>query len=129
MALVPYPSASMAATRAAARTAIRSALKASETDLPDEDVDRLAGFASARIQKFAPAAPDEAKDEAAIRLVAYMRQRPIALRSIDAGGNLRLEFATSGMQRPFVASGARAMLSPWVTRRALPAVDPDIETA
>ena len=66
----------MVATRATARTAIRSALKASETDLPDEDVDRLAGFASARIQKFAPSAPAEASDEALIRLVAYMRQLP-----------------------------------------------------
>ena len=129
MALVPFPPPNMVATRQTARAAIRDALKTTDTDLPDEDLDRLAGFASARIQKFAPAAPDEAKDEALIRLVAYMRQRPSALRSIDAGGNLRLEFATSGLQRPFVASGARAMLSPWVSRRALPAVDPDLETA
>ena len=128
MALVPYPSASMVATRETARTAIRAALKASAADLPDEDVDRLVGFASARIQKFAPGAPDEAKDEALLRLVAYMRTRPSPLRSVDAGG-LRMEFAVSGMQRPFVSSGARALLAPWVTRRALPAVDPDLETA
>ena len=120
MALVPYPSPTATVARTAARDAIRDALKTDDTALPDEAVDRLAGFAAARIEKFAPAAPDEAKDEALIRMVAYMRQLPNALRSLDTGG-VRMEFATSGVQRPFVSSGARAMLSPWVTRRALPA--------
>ena len=72
--------------------------------------------------RFAPAAPEAAKDEALIRMVAYMVQLPRPFRSIDAGG-VRMEFAVTGYQRPFLSSGARAMLAPWVAHRALPAVE------
>ena len=130
MALTPYPAATAAVGRQGARNTIRRALKGVEADPnanppvagdpPDEEIDRLASFASARIERFAPGAPQAVRDEALIRMVAYMRQLPGHIRSLGVG-SLRIEFATAGVQRPFVSSGARAMLSPWVTRRALPA--------
>ena len=119
-ALVPYPAATATVARGAARDAIRAALRTDATAMPDAEVDRLAGLASARIEKFASSAPGDVKDEALIRMVAYTRDRPRPYRSLEAG-SVKLEFATGGVQRPFVSSGARALLSPWVTRRALPA--------
>ena len=121
MALTPYPAATAAVGRQTARNAIRAVLKVSATDAPDDEIDRLAAVASARIEKFAPDAPQAVRDESLIRFLAYLRQLPRPLRSVQVGGDVRIEFATAGVQRPFVSSGARAMLSPWVTRRALPA--------
>lgn len=141
MALVPYPAATAVATREAARVAIRAALGASESELSDDAIDRLAGVSAARIQKFAPAAPDEVKDESLIRLVSYLRQLPTGLRRVeviepraavsgvpnfrraDTGDTVTIEFGVSGMERPFRACGARSLLAPWVARRALPAED------
>ena len=87
----------------------------------DQKVAQLAAVASARVEQFAPSAPQAIRDEAVIRFAGYLASRPSPIRTVEAG-NLRLEFTTAGLSRPFVYCGARALLAPFVRRRALAAV-------
>ena len=62
------------------------------------------------------------KDEAVIRFAGYLRQQPSVIRSLKAG-SVELDYAVTGFVRPFVNCGAKGLLSPFVRRRALPAVE------
>ena len=79
---------------------------------------RLLGVSSVMVTEYSPAAPDILLNEGAIRLASYIREMPQgALRKVDAGG-LSMEFQTT-VRSPLRASGAQALLSPYVTRRAM----------
>ena len=135
-ALSPWPARTQVAGWKAATLRLRKILfpgaPANPTpDCPDEidlKASRLGMACAARIESFAPSAPQEVKDETLIRFCGYSMMQPRPLRSTTTMG-LTLDFAVSGMQRPFVASGARAALAPWRRARARAVVDPDLETA
>ena len=69
-------------------------------------LERLAGVGSALVESYAPAAPDEIKNEASIRVAAF-------LYDVAPGG-------VSAPQNAFVSSGAQALLSFWREQRATP---------
>ena len=128
-ALSPWPATTAAVRWKAATARLRKELypKAGETADPscpdelDRKVAQLGAVASARVEQFAPSAPQAIRDEAVIRFAGYLASRPSPVRTVEAG-SLRMEFTTAGLSRPFVYCGARALLSPFVRRRALAAV-------
>ena len=128
-ALTPWPATTAAVTWKAATARLRKELypKSDATADPscpdelDQRVARLGAVASARVEQFAPKAPQAIRDEAVIRLAGYLSARASPVRTFESG-SLRVEFATAGLSRPFVYSGARALLAPFVRRRALAAV-------
>ena len=128
--LSPWPATTAVVAWTAATARLRKELypkvpeNTSNPYCPD-DVDlkvaQLGTVASARVENFAPSAPQAIRDEATIRFAGYLSSRPKPIRTLDLGGT-RVEFATAGLARPFVYSGARALLSPFIRRRALAAV-------
>ena len=129
-ALSPWPATTAVVAWKAAVARLRKELfpKAGATADPDcpDDTDlkvaRLGSVASARVEQFAPMAPQAVRDEAVIRFAGYLSTRASAVRTFGTD-SIRIEFATSGQARPFVYSGARALLAPFVRRRALPAAE------
>ena len=81
----------------------------------------LGEAASATVERFAPDAPGEVKNEATLRLAAWMYARePKPVQGVTIGG-IRLDFRERFYSpNAMVNSGARALLAPWRTRRALP---------
>ena len=129
-ALSPWPATTAVMTWKAAVARLRkefypkSGTNTSDPYCPDETDEKVAQLgmvASARVEQFAPSAPQAIRDEAVIRFAGYLASRPSPIRTVEAG-SLRMEFATAGLSRPFVYSGARALLAPFVRRRALAAV-------
>ena len=128
-ALSPWPATTAVVAWKAATARLRKELypksdTTADPNCPDEldqKVAQLGMVASARVEHFAPSAPQAIRDEAVIRFAGYLASRPKPIRALDLG-NTRVEFATAGLSRPFVYSGARALLSPFVRRRALAAV-------
>ena len=98
-----------------------AALRAATGIGDDATAQRLGAVAAARVEHFAPGAPQAVRDESVIRFAGYLRAQPNLLRSIDAGA-LKIDFAISGYARPFQNCGARTLLAPFVRRRALPVV-------
>ena len=128
-ALSPWPATTAAVTWKAATARLRKELypktgATADPDCPDDldqQVAQLGAVASVRVQQYAPQAPQAIRDEAVIRFAGYLASRPKPIRALDMG-NTRVEFATAGLSRPFVYSGARALLDPFRRRRALAAV-------
>ena len=115
MALSPWPTSPVALATATA--ALRAA-----TGIGDDGLaQRLGAVAAARVENYAPMAPGPIKDEAVIRFAGYLRQQPSVIRSLKAGA-VELDYQLSGHVRPFVSCGSKALLAPFVRRRALPAV-------
>ena len=75
-----------------------------------EEAGRLLKVICALIEREAPDAPAEIRREAAIRCAGWLRQTSVTLGQLD---QLRAH-ATSAVR----ASGARALLAPWVRRGA-----------
>lgn len=65
---------------------------------------RLAGVASALVESYAPSAPESIKQEASIRVAAYLYDTPAHL--------------ANAPQNAFASSGAMALLAPWRVQRA-----------
>ena len=83
--------------------------------------DRLISVASALVEKYAPLAPQDVQNEAAIRVIGYLKDTPkSAVLSIDGGGRGFSSGTTypSGVRSALRHSGAMAILSPWKIRRA-----------
>ena len=113
--LSPWP------TTPAAITAAVACLGAAMVSAPDDQVAGLGATAAAMVQRFAPDAPQPVKNECVIRVAAYLlAKRPEKYAKISVGA-IQLE---SRPERAFPDamrnSGARALLSPWRARRALP---------
>ena len=94
---------------------------AARPSLTDARAGQLGESASALVERFSPDAPQAIKNEAVIRTASWLfARKPRPAQSVAAGG-LRLDFrerfyAPDGLRN----SGARALLTPWRTRRALP---------
>ena len=115
MALSPWPTSPVALATATA------ALRAATGIGDDATAKRLGAVAAARVENYAPMAPQAIKDEAVIRFAGYLRHQPSVIRTL-AAGSVQLDYAVSGFVRPFVNCGSKGLLSPFVRRRALPAV-------
>ena len=117
--LSPWPPTTSAATRQAARDCLEDSLP--EEGLDDDRLDALGEAASAVIERFAPDAPQAVKNESVIRLAGYLLARKArAMQSVSVG-SIRVNFREPKFTNNlFDASGARALLLPWRTRRALP---------
>lgn len=118
--LSPFPTATMAVTRAAAIACIKASITGGAT-LTDDRAGALGESASALVERFAPDAPSAIRNEAVVRLSGWLFARvPRPVQSVSTGA-IKLDFreryfAPDGMRN----SGARALLTPWRTRRALP---------
>ena len=135
--LSPWPSATALVALERARNALRKAIGGTQSvaadpnanppvvavlGIPDDDtIDRLGAVASARVENYAKMAPQVVRNEATIRFAGYLRTQPSLIRTLTAG-SVQLDYQLSGHVRPFVSCGAKALLAPFVRRRALPAV-------
>ena len=119
--LSPFPSTAMTSQRPAAVACIKATI-AGGSSLTDDRAAALGEAGSAMVERFAPDAPQAIRNEAVIRAVGWMHaRRPNPLQAITTG-NLRLDhrerfYSPDAMRN----SGARSLLTPWRTRRALPA--------
>ena len=75
----------------------------------DATVDRLLAVATEIVEKEAPAASSSLQNEAVIRTAAWLFQSQVSI------GQMSSENRTHAMGA-FRASGARALLSPWIER-------------
>lgn len=116
--LSPWPVTPMALV--AATECVKRSIVGGE-DLDDSRIAALGSTAAAFVERFAPAAPQAVKNECVIRTAGYLHARmPHPFLRFTAGGvsaDLRERFASPD---PLRNSGARAMLAPWRSRRALP---------
>ena len=79
-------------------------------------LDQLASMVSARAEKEAPGAPQEARDEAVVRAVGYLLQAGSgAIRSKKVEG-LETEYTPSNV-RWWYNCGASSVLAPWYAPR------------
>ena len=112
--LTPWP------TTPAALTNARAALKAEtgRTDATDDQVDRIAGAASAVIERYAAEAPEAIRSEAMVRLCGYLLNSAFEqAATLEKMGELTREFP-SNHSAAFRHCGAQALLAPWKVRRA-----------
>ena len=119
MALVPFPAASATATLQTATTALKQALQGVDGGMEDTDLHRLARTVSARIQKYAPDAPADVKDEALVRAVAWLTQSfGIGAVQSETAGRKTLQYDLRAAPGWFRHSQAMSLLSPWRVRNA-----------
>ena len=122
--LSPFPTATMTVSLASALVCLKMSI-AGGTKLTDDRAAALGNAASALVERFAPDAPQSIRNEATIRIAGWVYARePKPVQGITVGG-IKLDFrerffAPDAMRN----SGARALLTPWRTRRALPAEIP-----
>ena len=107
--LSPWPSATALVALERARNALRKAIGGTPSvaedpnavppvvvavlGLPDDEtIDRLGAVASARVENYAPMAPQVVRNEATIRYAGYLRQQPSVIRSLKAGA-VELDYA------------------------------------
>ena len=89
-------------------------------------MDALGEAASAQVERFAPDAPQSIRNEATLRLAAWMfAHEPKPVQGITIA-SVRMDFRERFYSpNAMVNSGARALLSPWRSRRALPVEEAD----
>ena len=118
--LSPFPGATMTAQRPDAIACIKASI-ASGAKLTDDRAAALGETASALVERFAPDAPQAVRNEAVIRVAGWIRSRePMPLQAFTVGG-LRMDFRERFYSPDALRnSGARSLLTPWRTRRALP---------
>ena len=78
---------------------------------------RLLAVATEQVERYAPAAPEAASNEATIRCAGYLAQQPSDARRSTTVGGIESSWAathTSALRH----SGAMSLLSPWKVRRA-----------
>ena len=78
---------------------------------------RLGPVVAALIQRRAPGAPPEVKDEALLRLLGWLAERNPDL-NVRVGGLSIRKRRGRGEVSGMIHSGALALLSPWIERRA-----------
>ena len=133
MALVPFPAATDTEALKTATAALNDALGALPTEeaygdrtrweavLQRETValQRLARTVSARVERYAPGAPQDVKDEALIRAVAWLDQTTGS--GVVTGRTIGPRSWSVDVRAPsgwFRYSSAQSLLSPWRARNA-----------
>ena len=110
---------SIAEVRAALESVtVASVKKATMTALDPTDLEiaRVAGAVSARIERYAPAAPAATKDESLIRGVAWLLDTCGAQRVKLSAGPVASEPAPVHSGPWFRQAGCMSLLSPWRAR-------------
>ena len=122
VALSPWPSSTAAVALRAATKTLRGTLGRGENtsdpfefDDVDAEVQRLGAAVAARVEDYAPSAPQPAKDEAVIRGAAWLRDTRGAV-SKESVGPLSVEHVTNTAAW-FLHSGAASLLTRWKVRR------------
>ena len=113
----------MTAQRPAAIACIKASI-AGGASLTDDRAAALGEVASAQVERFAPSAPGAVKNEAVVRLAGWQHARePKPIQAVTVGA-IRMDFRERFYSPDALRnSGARALLTPWRARRALPAED------
>lgn len=118
MALVPFPAFTETDATVAAIRDLTTALGGS-TNAGYYDLQRTARAVSARIQRYAPDAPQDVKDEALIRAVGWLMQSgktgEVVSESLDVKAQ---SYDVRVAQGWFRHSSAMSLLSPWRVRNA-----------
>ena len=109
--LVPWPTSAAALINARERVE-KQAISAKD----DEIVDSICEATAEVIQKYAPLAPQAVKDEAFMRLAAYMHSK-VDLVTRERDGEMEMEYDLNASAL-FRRCGAQGLLSPWKIRRA-----------
>lgn len=79
-----------------------------ESDAPDSQLERWLSIASALVVAYAPDAPDDAHNEALVRLIGYWAQMPAAGIRSETIGDVSFTYQASGAA--MTASGAADVL-------------------
>jgi len=113
--LSPWPDDETAAV-----ACIKSTLSGGES-LSDDRAAQLGMSASELVERFAPDAPASVKNEATLRVAAFLLYRePKPIQGITLG-HVRIDFRERFFSpNALHNSGARSLLLPWRRRRALP---------
>ena len=90
---------------------------AAAAGLSESTAARLAPVVTALVEQYAPWAPADVKQEAAIRCAGWLAEAPAGGQRSEEQGDIRTAFtpAATGALRH---SGAMGLLSPWKVRRA-----------
>ena len=93
------------------------------------DAERVMAVASAMVERYAPTAPQSAKNEAVIRCAGALVQSDFGGIASESIGDRTVAYTPqpAGGWSPFRRSGAMGLLSPWRVRRAggaAPALEP-----
>lgn len=127
--LVPWPTSDAALAKA--MTDLQRLLDGKEPEVDRDEMGRrttaysdeelalinLASTVAARIEGYAPGAPQRSKDEALARGVAWLRDTRGAKR-VSQVSRIELEPPPVDSQGWFRRSGAQTVISPWRVRRA-----------
>ena len=116
MALTPPPSDP---AELAAAVALLAAAIGSSGDLAAAE--RVMRVASVTVEKYAPTAPQAAKDEAVIRMGGFLLGSDYGGVMTEGAADQTVTYASHpvGGSSAFRRSGAMGLLSPWRVRRAL----------
>ena len=111
--LSPWPASTATVALNAARACLGDALGIEG----DSRLDRLGSTAAALVQRYAPDAPQPVKNEAVIRCAGWLHEQPPAAIRSERIGDIETAYVAThtGALRH---SGAMALLSPWMVRRA-----------
>ena len=82
-----------------------------------ERTDQLGAVAAARVEEYAPGAPQVLKDEAVIRFAGYLAQSDFGTIRKEQIGPQSFEYVTNHAAA-FRNSGAAALITRWKIRRA-----------
>lgn len=77
---------------------------------------RLLPVAKSLVNQYANSAPQEVKNEAMIRISAWLHEQPAAITQTSISG---AEITYRGGNSPLRNSGAMSLLNPWRKRRAV----------
>ena len=123
MALSPWPGTTAAVTLKAALAELREALSVVantsdpyEEDAYDRELKRLGAAVSAKIEEYAPGAPQACRDEALVRGVAWLRDTAGAVRETGVS-SISMEAAPVNTAAWFLHSGAASLLTGSKIRR------------
>ena len=117
--LSPWPTVS-----AELSTAISTLKDAIEPGAANEKIERLGAVASARVEQYAPDAPDPIRTESLILFAGYLNESAgdgfgaVRSQSIDLDSVTLQTDSVSNHAAAFRNCGAAGLLSPWKVRRA-----------
>ena len=113
--LSPWPTATALANLTAARACLREVLHA--PGLSDDRVDALGSVASALVERYAPGAPAEVRNEETIRCAGWIHGRPRGGETLQDIGNVLTRRWAAGHISALRHSGSMALLSTWKVHR------------
>ena len=119
MALSPWPTD--VGALASAIATLKGALGVGDA-VDDTTLARWGAMASARVERYAPDAPQATKDESVIRLAGYVSEMQYGTVRSEEIGPKKMEFTTNHAAA-FRNCGAAGLLSPWRVRRGAPVQD------